>query len=406
MDSLIRTAARALEAGDPLGALNCVALRGDAPALALRGIALARLGDLVRAKVLMRSVARAFDPKEAVARARCVVAEAEIALASRELSWPAKALDTARASLEEHGDRANAAYARFLEVRRFLLIGRLDEAEQMLGELDPAIFPPASRAAHELVVAGIAIRRLRTKTARAALARAENAARRAGIPALIAEVENAFLVLDTPAARLIAPNGERLLLLEEVEDLLASRVLVVDACRNSVRDARAVVSLARRPVLFKLVRALAEEWPGDVSRGSLLARAFRARRVDESHRVRLRVEVGRLRSVLRAFADVRATKQGFKLAPRGGREVVVLAPPVDGEYAALLAFLADGESWSSSALALALGASQRTVQRALDSLSAAGKVQSFGRGRARRWMTSPVPGFTTALLLPAPLPNG
>ena len=405
MDSLIRTAACALEAGDPLGALNCVALRGDAPALALRGIALARLGDLVRAKVLMRSAARAFDPKEAVARARCVVAEAEIALASRELNWPAKALDTARASLEEHGDRANAAYARFLEVRRFLLIGRLDEAEQMLGELDPAIFPPASRAAHELVVAGIAIRRLRTKTARAALARAENAARRAGIPALIAEVENAFLVLDTPAARLIAPDGERLLLLEEVEDLLASRVLVVDACRNSVRAARAVVSLARRPVLFKLLRALAEEWPGDVSRGSLLARAFRARRVDESHRVRLRVEVGRLRSVLRAFADVRATKQGFKLAPRGGREVVVLAPPVEGEYAALLAFLADGESWSSSALALALGASQRTVQRALDSLSAAGKVQSFGRGRARRWMTSPVPGFTTALLLPAPLPN-
>jgi hypothetical protein len=405
MDSLIKTAARALEAGDPLGALNWVALRGDAPALALRGIALARLGDLVRSKVLLRSAARAFGPKEAVARARCVVAEAEIALASRELSWPAKALDAARASLEEHGDRVNAAYARFLEVRRLLLIGRLDEAEQMLGGLDPAIFPPASRAAHELVVAGIAMRRLRTKTARAALARAGNAARRAGILALIAEVENASLVLDTPAARLIAPSGERLLLLEEVEDLLASRVLIVDACRKAVRNARAVVSLARRPVLFELVRALAEEWPGDVSRGSLLARAFRARRVDESHRVRLRVEVGRLRSMLRAFADVRATKQGFKLVPRGGREVVVLAPPVEGEYGAVLAFLADGESWSSSALALALGASQRTVQRALDSLAAAGKVQSFGRGRACRWMTSPVPGFTTALLLPAPLPN-
>jgi hypothetical protein len=405
MDSLIRTAARTLEAGDPLGALNWVALRGDAPALALRGIALARLGDLVRAKVLMRSAARAFGPKEAVARARCVVAEAEIALASRELSWPAKALDAARASLEEHGDRVNAAYARFLEVRRLLLIGRLDEAEQMLGEIDPAIFSAASRAAYELVVAGIAMRRLRTKTARMALARAGKAARRAGILALIAEVEKASLVLDTPAARLIAPGGERLLLLEEVEELLASRVLVVDACRNAVRNDRAVVSLARRPVLFELVRALAEEWPGDVSRGSLLARAFRARRVDESHRARLRVEVGRLRSVLRVFADVRATKQGFKLVPRGGREVVVLAPPVEGEYAAVLAFLADGESWSSSALALALGASQRTVQRALDSLAAAGKVESFGRGRACRWMTSPTPGFTTTLLLPAPLPN-
>src|SRR5499427_3422752 len=214
MDSLITAAARALAAGDPLGALNRVALRGDAPALALRGIAMAQLGDLVRAKVLMRSAARAFGPKEAVARARCVVAEAEIALASRELSWPAKALNTARASLEEHGDRVNAAYARFLEVRRFLLIGRLDEAEQMLGELDPTIFPPASRAAHELVVAGIAMRRLRTKTARAALARAENAARRAGIPALTAEVESALLVLNTPSARLIERGEDRLLLLD------------------------------------------------------------------------------------------------------------------------------------------------------------------------------------------------
>jgi hypothetical protein len=156
-----------VEAGDCLGALNWVALRGNAPALALRGIALARLGGLVRAKALMRNAARAFGPKEAVARARCVVAE--IALASRELNWPAKALHAARASLEEYGDRVNAAYARFLEVRRLLLMGRLDEAEQMLGELDPAVFPPASRAADELVVAGIAMRRLRTKTARAAL---------------------------------------------------------------------------------------------------------------------------------------------------------------------------------------------------------------------------------------------
>ena len=173
MDSLITAAARALAAGDPLGALKRVALRDDAPALALRGIAMAQLGDLVRAKALLRSAARAFGPKEAVARARCVVAEAEIALVSRDLSWPAKALDAARATLEKHGDRVNAAHARYLEVRRLLLIGRLDEAERALAELDPAPFPPASRAAHELVVAGIALRRLRTKTARAALARAE-----------------------------------------------------------------------------------------------------------------------------------------------------------------------------------------------------------------------------------------
>jgi hypothetical protein len=406
MDSLITAAARALAAGDPLGALKRVALRDDAPALALRGIAMAQLGDLVRAKALLRSAARAFGPKEAVARARCVVAQAEIALVSRDLGFPAKALDAARATLEAHGDRVNAAHARFLEVRRLLLIGRIDEAERTLAELDPAPFPPASRTAHELVVAGIAIRRLRTKAARAALARAEREARDAGIPALTAEVESAFVVLNTPAARLIANGEERLLLLEEVEALLASKAFVVDACRNVVRDESKVVSLATRPVLFALARALGEAWPTDVPRDTLVARAFGSKLANESYRARLRVEVGRLRTVLRTLASVSATKRGFALAPRRAREVVVLARPVEEQHAAVLAFLADGESWSSSALALALRTSQRTVQRALDSLAAAGKVQSFGRGRARRWLTPPVPGFTTTLLLPAPLPIG
>src|ERR1700752_3752487 len=406
MDSLITAAARALAAGDPLGALKRVALRDDAPALALRGIAMAQLGDLVRAKALLKSAARAFGPKEAVARARCVVAEAEIALASRDLRWPAKALDAARVTLEEHGDRANAAHARHLEVRRLLLIGRLDEAERALAMLDPARLPPAPRAPHELVVAGIAMRRLRIKAARAALARAERAARHAGIPALTAEVESASLVLDTPAARLITLGEERLLLLEEVEALLASRTLVVDACRYVVRDARTVVSLARRPVLFALARALGEAWPGDVPRGRLLARAFGAKLVDESHRARLRVEVGRLRRAIRSLAGITAPKRGFALKPHHSRELVVLARPVEEEHAAVLAFLADGESWSSSALALALGSSQRTGQRALDELAGSGKIQPFGRGRARRWMTPPLPGFATTLLLPAPLPGG
>ena len=405
MDSLITAAARALAAGDPLGALNRVALRDDPPALALRGIAMAQLGDLVRAKTLLRRAARAFGPREAVARARCVVAEAEIALVSRDLGWPAKALDAARATLEAHGDRVNAAHARYLEVRRLLLIGRLDEAESTMAKLDPGPFPPASKAAHELVVAGIAMRRLHTKAARAALARAAHAARQAGIPALTAEVESATLVLNTPAARLIARGEERLLLLDDVEALQASKALVVDACRYVVRDARAVVLLARRPVLFALARALGEAWPEDVPRGTLLARAFRAKHADESHRARLRVEIGRLRRMLRPLADVSATSQGFALVPRRAREIVVLARPVEEQHAAVLAFLADGESWSSSALALALGASQRTVQRAVEQLAAAGKVQSFGRGRARRWMTPPVPGFTTTLLLPAPLPS-
>jgi hypothetical protein len=405
MDSLITAAARALARGDPLGAMNRVALRDDAPALALRGIAMAQLGDLVRAKALLRNAGRAFGPKEAVARARCVVAEAEIALVSRDLGWPAKALDAARATLEAHGDHVNGAHARNLEVRRLLLIGRLDEAERTLAGLDPTPLPPASRAAHELVVAGIAIRRLHTKAARAALARAEHAACAADIPALTAEVERASRVMNTTAARLIARGEERPLLLEEVEALLASGVLVVDACRHVVRDAGTVVSLATRPVLFAVARALGEAWPGDVPRSTLIARAFRAKHVDESHRARLRVEVGRLRVELRTLADVSATKRGFALSPRRGREVFVLAPPAEEQHAAVLALLADGESWSSSALAIALGASPRTVQRALDSLAAAGKVQSFGRGRALRWMTAPVPGFPTILLLPGPLPS-
>jgi hypothetical protein len=405
MDSLITAAARALAAGDPLGALKRVALRDDAPALALRGIAMAQLGDFARAKELLRSAARAFGPKEPVAGARCIVAEAEIALASRDLGWPPKTLDAARSTLEAQGDRLNAAYARYLEVRRLVLIGQLDEAERMLADLDPSPFPPALRTVHALVVAGIAMRRLRTKEARKALARAERAAHQACIPALMAEVESASRSLNTPAARLLARGDERLLLLEDVEALLASKAIVVDACRNAVRDANTLVSLARRPVLFALARALGEAWPGDVPRDLLLARVFGARFVDESHRARLRVEIGRLRRMLRRLADISATKRGFALVPQRGREVVVLARPVEEEHADVLAFLTDGESWSSSALALALGASQRTVQRALDSLAAAGKVQSFGQARARRWITPPVPAFTTILLLPAPLPT-
>ncbi|HEX4750727.1 MAG TPA: helix-turn-helix domain-containing protein [Bryobacteraceae bacterium] len=405
MDSLITAAARALAVGDPLGALRRVSLRNDAPALALRGIALAQLGDLVRAKALLRSAARAFSPREAVARARCRVAEAEIALASRNLSWPVKSLATARATLEAHGDWLNATHARYLEVRRLLLLSRLEEAERTLAQLNPTNFPPVFQAVHELLAAGIALRRLQTEAARDALSRAKLAASQADIPALTAEVESAYLVLSTPAARLITKGAERTLLLEDVEALQTSKALVVDACRYLVRAAGKAVPFAGRPVLFELARALGEAWPGDVPRDVLLARAFRAKLADESHRARLRVEIGRLRRMLRTLATITATRRGFVLVPCLAREVVVLARPVEGDYGAVLAFLTDGQAWSSSALALALGTSQRTVQRALDSLAAAGKVQAFGRARARRWMTPPVPGFTTTLLLPAPLPG-
>jgi hypothetical protein len=404
MDSLINAAARALAVGDPLGALKRVALRDDPAALALRGIAMAQLGDLVRAKQLLRSAARGFGSKEPVARARCVVAETEVALAARDLGWQAKELDAARATLEAHGDRANAAHAQYLQARRLLLIGRIDAAEHALVDLDPVALSAALRTVHELVVAGINMRRLRTKDARAALARAKHAATQARIPALSAEVANATLTLNTPAARLIARGEQRLLKLDEVETLLASKTFVVDACRYVVRHADIAIALAKRPVLFVLARTLAEAWPADVARDILVARAFRLKLADESHRARLRVEVGRLRKVLRPLADIQATRRGFTLVPHRAREVVVLTLVNEDEHAAVLALLADGEAWSSSALALALGISQRSVQRALESLAMMSKVQSFGRARARRWLTPPIPGFTTTLLLPATLP--
>jgi hypothetical protein len=404
VDSLITAAARALAAGDPIGALKRVALRNDAPALALRGIALAQLGEHGKARALLRRAGRAFGPREAVARARCVVAEAEVALASRDLGWAAKALDGARRMLDAHGDRINAAHARYLEVRHLVLIGRLAEAEGMLAAVDPGPVPAALRAAHELLLAGIAMRRIRTEPARAALARAARAARQSGIPALVAEVENALVTLNAPAARLLSRGEERPLRLEDVERLLASDILIVDACRNVVRHERKVISLARRPVLFALARALGEAWPGDVARDALVARVFRLKAADESHRARLRVEMARLRAALRLLAGITATSRGFTLVPRGAGDMVVLAPPIEEKHADVLAFLADGESWSTSALAAALRTSQRTVQRSLDGLALSGKVQSFGHGRARRWLIPPVAGFATSLLLPPALP--
>ena len=403
MDSLITAAGRALAAGDPLGALKRVALRDDAPALALRGIAMAQLGDYARAKALVRRAARAFGPRAPVARARCVVAEAEIALAARDLAWPADALEAARATLEERGDEVNAAHARYLAVRRLLLLGHLGEAERMLATLDPSPFPPALRAAHELVAAGIAMRRIRAGAAGAALARAAEAARRSGVPALIGEVAQLAGTLEAPAARRMVDGEERLLDLAAVEALLASGAIVVDGCRHAVVRGETIVPLAGRPVLFALARTLGEAWPGDASRAALLE-SFGAHFTDASHRARLRVEIARLRAALAPMAGVEATKAGFVLVPREGHDVIVIARPAEERHGGVLALLSDGEGWSSSALALALGTSQRSVQRALDALAAAGKVQASGRGRARRWMASPAPGFATTLLLPAPLP--
>lgn len=401
---MITAAGRALAAGDPLGALKRVALRDDAPALALRGIAMAQLGDLDRAKALLKAAGRAFHPREAVARARCIVAEAEIALVSRDLSWSPDRLEAARAVLEARGDLVNAAHAANLTARRQLLIGQVDAAERILARVNLDQLPPATRAVHQLVTAGIAVRRLQTRPARGAFAAAGQAAREAAIPALIAEIELAATVLEEPAARLIAAGETKPLTLAGVEDVLASGALIVDAIRNVVRQGGAVVPLATRPVLLALARVLAEAWPGDASREKLVAEAFRGKEADESHRARLRVEIGRLRTELANLATLSATPRGFRLEPRAA-QVVVLAPPVDEAHAGILALLADGEAWASSALALALSTGPRTVQRALEQLARDGKVQSFGRGRALRWIAPPVPGFPTALLLPGPLPG-
>lgn len=192
-----------------------------------------------------------------------------------------------------------------------------------------------------------------------------------------------------------------MLRLDQVEALLASDALVVDACRHAVRAGSAVIALARRPVLFALARALASAWPGDVPRDVLLARLFRARHADASHRVRLRVEVGRLRAAIRTLATLKATPRGFVLQPLVSDKVEVLLPPQESGHGRLLALLADGEAWASSALAMALDVSPRTVQRALAALAAEGQVERLGRGRSHRWIVAGVPANPTSLLLPA-----
>jgi DNA-binding transcriptional ArsR family regulator len=406
MDSLAASAARALAAGDPLGALKRVALRDDPSALALRGIAMAQLGDYDRARKLLRRAARAFGPRDRLAQARCQVAEAEVALAARDLRAPVRALDATARALDALGDRANALFARLVGARRQLLVGDLTAAERTLAVVDTAGAPPPLAARAELTRAELALRRVRAADAAAAIGRAHVAAHAAGIPALVAEVDRARRTLSAPSARLIRRGAVRPVRLDEVEALFASDDLVVDACRRAVRAPAHSIPLSGRPVLFALVGALAEAWPADVPRDRLIERAFGVRTADESYRARLRVELGRLRAALRPLARVDATRRGFALVPVGGRGVVVLAPPIDGPAGAIVALLEGGESWPTSALAGALGSSQRTVQRALRQLEEAAAVRAVSRGRSRRWVAPALGGFATTLLLPGALPVG
>ncbi|PPE74259.1 helix-turn-helix domain-containing protein [Solimonas fluminis] len=406
MDSLIAAAARALAAGDALGALKRVALREDPPALALRGIAMAQLGEHARARELLRRAIRGFGAQEELARARCIVAEAEVALAMRDFHEPPRLLERAAAVLEARADRHNFLQARLIAVRRLLLLGRLDEAAAALSRLDGQGLPPALLAVAEMAAAELALRSLRTGAAQASLVRARAAAGRAGVPALLAEAAEAQAALERPAARRVDGGREQPMRLHEVEALLSSDSLVIDACRRGIAAGEHWLPLARRPVLFALALALAQAWPGDADRHELIARAFSTKRPDESHRARLRVEIGRLRALAAPLLRIEASPRGFLLRPLEGRGVALLAPPIDGEQASLLAILADGAAWPTSALALALGASQRTVQRALAELEAGGRVRSIGKARSQRWLAPPLTGITTNLLLPVLLPQG
>lgn len=402
MDSAISTAARALSVADPLTALRFVALRSDPPALALRGIAMAQLGELSHAKALLRRAAQKFGAGEAVARARCIVAQAEVSLALRDLAGAERGLSDAVSLLSKRGDVANAAFARLVQVRRLTLLGDVERAERELGKLSSEGTPARLAALIHLAAADLAMKRVDSVAAERAIELARDAATRARIAPLLAEIAKADQQLREPVARACEAQTERPLLLRELPAVWESGKLVVDACRREVRLGKQRLSLVTRPILLDLLKTLAEAAPCDVPRDALIVRVFGAKRVNDSHRVRLRVELGRLRKLLARMAEVRATPSGFEIAARGAARCLVLLPPADGEASALLALLRSGDAWATSALAAAVGKSQRAVQRALSALERDGKVRALGSGRARRWVGAPSAGFATTLLLVAP----
>jgi hypothetical protein len=406
VDSVLTAAAHALDAGDVLSALKRVALRDDAPGLALRGVALARLGKRERARELLQRAAKAFGSAAPLGRARCLLADAEVALASRDLRGVDAALARAGRDLRVLGDPINALHADCLAARGLLLRGLLSEAERALHALDTRHAPPPLRAEIYLAWVELHLRTPNASAARTALREAERAARAARIPTISHEVQTARALLEAPAGRLIHAGIERLLGLSQVEGLQrAPRGLLIDARESSVYSERVRVTLSGRAVLFGLARVLAEAWPAPATRSELLARVFAVKRANGSHRARLRVEIARLRRALRPLATITATAVGFRLEPSGDGDasVCVLLPVSESEHPQVLALLGDGEAWSSSALAVALGVNQRTVQRSLLSLEAAGRTRATGRARAKRWLLAPPSAFATPLLLPGAL---
>jgi hypothetical protein len=367
---------------------------------------MAQLGEFAAARKLLSRAGRAFRGKDAGAQARCLAAEAEVLLESRDLGAARRGFERAIPLLESAGDHGNAWFCRLQLARRLVLLGRLRDAGVALSLLRRRGLPPPRHALAELLAADIAVRRMRPDDARVALDRALAAARASGIPALVADVRRALDDLEAPVGRLFERGAERLVTLRDVARVTASPDVLVDTCRRQIRQATTTVSLGRRPVLLAIAAALGESWPGDAAREALIRRAFGRLRPTESVRVRLRVEVGRLRRALAPIAEVNATAAGFVLAPRAGRAVRVLHPPTDGNAGLLLALLSGGEPWSTTSLAEALGTSRRTVQRALLDLETNGKVRGAGSGRARRWAAAGLPGFATSLLLVAHAARG
>ncbi|MFO0740084.1 MAG: helix-turn-helix domain-containing protein [Labilithrix sp.] len=393
----LAAAARALAAFDPLGALKHVALDDQPHALALRGVAMAQLGEYATARALLRRAARALASIDPAARARCLGALGELALVERDLLGAVRALDAAAEALE---DRFNRTFVRLQRARCSVMLGELEAAETILDALDLRPAPARLRAVGALIESEIAVRRLRAKGARSALDRARRAAE---LPSLVAEVERAERDLAAPAARLVRDGVERPVALADVEALTKGKwpPLVIDACRRQLRQGARVVDLVSRPVLLALASTLGLR--GEASREELIAAAFGTRRVSESLRVRLRVEIGRLRRALGDLATIEATASGFALR---ARDVAVLLPPAQGEASQVLALLRSGGAWSTSAIAASIGLSQRAIQRALAALAEEGRAESVGAGRSSRWIAKPADGFATTLLLLARGPGG
>jgi hypothetical protein len=394
MDAGIAAAARALDIGEPLAALAYVAARSDAAALALRGVAMARLGELGAARADLRRAVRAFGDDRR-ARARCTVAAAEIALAMRDL---ARSSDLAEAieELDRAGDARNAAWAKLVAARRAIVLGRLDEAETWLARVRDGDLPPVLSAVRSLADLEVALRGLDATRARAAMARAEAFAASTGMPALEAEIERAGQALSQVVARIRTREGVRDARLVELGALAESGALVVDACRRRIVHGPIARDLRTRPALFALLRTLAVAHPAGAPRPRLARELFGARRPDASHRSRLRVEVSRARQLLRGLGGIVATEDGFRLDV--DRPIAIVELPDDLEGGDVLALLESGGAWTASSLAAALGCGLRRVQRALRGLLANGRVCPNGRGRARRWTAAP--RIASRLLLP------